>query len=169
MHARKIRNAFKCCVRIVCHTGKANAREKTLDQYTSRGGSALPDGSRMVAVMQAWSPETRIKLPQGCKADSDSSITVLARPKLSYAKGNLPSIFIRRTGWAFEHFTEVFFSEEETQQGCQGSGATVPEKPRGRRRPAFKKQPGNQCHKNVFDQRGVKGCHIPTDSRRQAH
>lgn len=117
--ARKIRNAFKCCVRIVCHTGKANAREKTLDQYTSRGGSALPDGSRMVAVMQAWSPETRIKLPQGCKADSDSSITVLARPKLSYAKGNLPSIFIRRTGWAFEHFTEVFFSEEETQQAVK--------------------------------------------------
>ena len=117
--ARKIRNAFKCCVRIVCHTGKANAREKTLDQYTSRGGSALPDGSRMVAVMQAWSPDTRLKLPQGCNADQGASVTILARPKLSYAKGNLPNIFIRRVGWAFEHFTEVFFSEEDTQRAVK--------------------------------------------------
>lgn len=117
--SRKIRNAFKCCVRIVCHTGKANSREKTLDQYTSRGGSALPDGSRMVAVMQGWSPVMKEKLPQGCKADSGSSVTILARPKITYAPPNQPLIFIQRTGWSFEHFTQVFISDEDTQKAVK--------------------------------------------------
>ncbi len=54
--ARRIVRELGCCVRLIHHTGKANARERTLDQYTARGGSALPDGARMVAVLQPWQP-----------------------------------------------------------------------------------------------------------------
>lgn len=103
--ARKIRNSLGCCVRFVHHTSKNSARAKTLDQYTPRGGSALPDGSRMVAVMQPWS-RGESNPPPGCDPDTDSSITILARAKLSYARAGLPKIWIRRTGWEFEHFIE---------------------------------------------------------------
>ena len=40
--ARRIVKGLDCCVRVVHHTGKGNARERTLDQYSGRGGSALP-------------------------------------------------------------------------------------------------------------------------------
>jgi RecA-family ATPase len=111
--ARRLRNGLGCAVRVIHHTGKANARDKTLDQYTARGGSALPDGSRMSFVLQSWTPNQSQTPPDGCQPDSDSSITILARPKLSYARPNLPLIWIKRTGWAFEHHTEIAVSAEE--------------------------------------------------------
>ncbi|MFZ7127545.1 MAG: AAA family ATPase [Desulfobacterales bacterium] len=110
---RRIMRGLGCCVRYVAHTGKLNARGKTLDQYTSRGGSALSDGARMVTVLQSWTPGDDMKPPAGCTYSPDSSITILARPKLSYAPGNQPRIWIKRTGWSFEHFTEFPVSEEE--------------------------------------------------------
>ncbi|MBK1721947.1 AAA family ATPase [Thiocystis violacea] len=107
--ARRIVNGLDCCVRLVHHTGKANGREKTLDQYSGRGGSALADGSRMTTVMQTWAPSDSGGLtpPYGCTPDKDSSISILARAKLSYAKPNLPLIWVKRTGWRFEHFVEA--------------------------------------------------------------
>ena len=113
---RRIVRGLGCCVRFVAHTGKANARNKTTDQYTSRGGSALPDGSRMTAVMQTWQPGNERKLPPGLTHSPESSITFLARPKLSYAPPNLPLIWIKRTGWAFEHVTETLVSDEEREK-----------------------------------------------------
>ena len=50
---RVLRNRLDCCIEGIHHSGKANAREKNLDQYAGRGGSALSDGSRMVVVMAA--------------------------------------------------------------------------------------------------------------------
>lgn len=114
MAARRIRNGLGCAVRLIHHTGKANAREKSLDQYTARGGSALPDGSRMVSVLQSWTPkDNAYRPPQGCNPEPGSSITILARPKLSYSKPNLPLIWIKRSGWAFEHFVEAYIPDEE--------------------------------------------------------
>lgn len=55
--ARRIVRGLGCCVRLIAHTGKENARSGTLDQYASRGGSALADGTRMVAVLRSWDPE----------------------------------------------------------------------------------------------------------------
>lgn len=113
--ARRIRRSLPCCVRFIAHTGKANARGKTLDQYSSRGGSALSDGARMVAVLQSWQPGDDRKPPAGCIFTPGSSITILARPKLSYAAPQ-PLIWIRRTGWKFEHFVETPVSEEEQER-----------------------------------------------------
>lgn len=104
--ARRIVRGLGCCTRLVHHVGKGNAREKSLDQYSARGGSALPDGSRMTTILQAWDDNQREPLPQGCTTGEKIGITALARAKLSYARPNLPIIFIRREGWKFEHFTE---------------------------------------------------------------
>jgi RecA-family ATPase len=117
--ARRIVRGLGCCVRYVHHTGKANARGGTLDQYSGRGGSALPDGTRMTAVLQRWEPSdaTHDRPPAGCKADSASSITILARAKLSYAPPNLPRLWIKRTGFGFEHFTDLPQSPEAAAAG----------------------------------------------------
>jgi RecA-family ATPase len=55
--ARRIVRGLGCCVRLICHVGKEAARSGALDQYASRGGSALADGARMVAVLRSWDPE----------------------------------------------------------------------------------------------------------------
>lgn len=106
--ARRIVKGLKCCVRVVHHTGKGNAREGALDQYAGRGGSALADGSRMMSVLQAWTPEAtgNRQPPPGCTPAPEASIVILSRAKLSYAPPNLPLIWLRREGFAFAHFTE---------------------------------------------------------------
>jgi len=97
---RILRNRLDCCIEGIHHSGKANAREKILDQYAGRGGSALADGSRMVAVMRPldhgeWMKETGTRL-----ADDESGI-VMALPKLSYGPSQQP-IYIRRRGYSFK-------------------------------------------------------------------
>lgn len=108
---RVIRNTLDCCVEGVHHSGKANSRDKALDQYAGRGGSAFADGSRMVAVMQPmtpdeWASETGSSLEAG-----DSGI-VMALPKLSYCAAQDP-IFIRRNGYMFSHETVVRRSPDQ--------------------------------------------------------
>ena len=109
---RRIVRGLNCCVRLIAHTGKSNAREATLDQYSSRGGSALSDGARMVSVLQSWQPGHALQPPEECVDLPGSSITILARPKLSYAPAHLPFVWIRRTGWTFESFGDVRMSPE---------------------------------------------------------
>lgn len=97
---RIFRNRLDCCVETIHHSGKANAREKNVDQYAGRGGSALSDGCRMVAVMQPldageWQQATGTRLLEG-----ETGI-VMALPKLSYAKPQ-PSVYILRRGYHFE-------------------------------------------------------------------
>jgi RecA-family ATPase len=106
--ARRIVKGLSCCVRLVHHTGKDNARQVALDQYAGRGGSALADGSRMMSVLQTWTPEAagNRQPPPGCTPGPEASLTILARAKLSYAPPNPPLIWIRREGFAFAHFTE---------------------------------------------------------------
>ncbi len=97
---RIFRNRLDCCVEGIHHTGKANARDKTLDQYSGRGGSALADGARMVVVMQPleageWDKATGSSLMEG------ESGMVMALPKLSYAKKQ-DEVYIARNGYRFE-------------------------------------------------------------------
>ena len=98
---RMIRNAIPdCAVLFIHHTGKSNAREKTLDQYSGRGGSALADGARMVQVMQSlasddWADATGVPLHDG------QTGFVIARAKSSYTPPQ-PLIYVRRCGWSFE-------------------------------------------------------------------
>lgn len=102
---RKIRNGlnWKCAIRLLSHTGQEVARNSIHDQYTARGGTALPDGARMVAVLQPYTDQKN--KPENC---AGTGLTILYRPKLSYTKPNLPNIWIRRIdGWDFEFFIET--------------------------------------------------------------
>jgi regulatory protein RepA len=104
--ARRIVRGLGCCVRLICHVGKEAARSGALDQYASRGGSALADGARMVAVLRSWDPEAtddKLTPPPGLSFGTDEQVIVLARPKLSYARQQ-PIISITRRGYAFQHF-----------------------------------------------------------------
>lgn len=99
--ARYLRNHLPgCCVEYVHHTGKTNGRDKTIDQYSGRGGSAFADGSRMVMVLQSltakeWLQDVGENLEPGCSG------LVLARAKLSYCPPQ-GLIYLRRRGYVFE-------------------------------------------------------------------
>ena len=113
--ARRIKNELRCAVLYVHHTGKANARDASLDQYSGRGGSALADGARMVHVLQrldheAWTEATGDEL-----ADDDSGF-VLARPKMTWCPPQ-PHIYLKRRGYVFERFDAVAATE--------GAGAVI--------------------------------------------
>ena len=99
--ARRIRDAVGCCVRLVHHTGKQNGRDGAIDQYAGRGGSAMADGARMVAVLkrmipEEWQRETGEVLAEG--ADG----LLLALPKLSYVPLQ-PHIYLERNGFSYRH------------------------------------------------------------------
>lgn len=96
---RILRNRLDCCVEGIHHSGKMNAREKSLDQYSNRGGSALPDGARMVVVMQPLDAKEWLQAT-GTRLGDDETGIVMALPKLSYCKQQ-ESIFLRRNGYRF--------------------------------------------------------------------
>lgn len=109
---RRIIRGLGCCVRIVAHTGKANARAGAVDQYASRGGTALPDGCRMVAVLSSVNDGEQGNPPEGFELGPGESGFVLVRAKLSYAPPQ-PKLWIRRRGYTFEHFTESRQSQRQ--------------------------------------------------------
>jgi RecA-family ATPase len=97
-------------VDIVHHTGKMNARLGAMDQYAGRNGSALPDGSRMVAVMVACSTENFHECT-GYLLDQRAGEKglKLGFPKMSYAAQPEDKYILRR-GFHFRHVEPV--SEE---------------------------------------------------------
>ncbi len=107
--ARMIVKGLDCCVRYTHHTGKTNARDRTADQYSGRGGSAMPDGCRMVQVLQTWSAtdQTGPQPPPILYIGRETSVIRYSRPKVSHCPPNQPAIWIARTGftyeWALEH------------------------------------------------------------------
>ena len=119
---RVLRNRLDCCIEGIHHSGKANAREKNLDQYAGRGGSALSDGSRMVVVMQPLTPE-EWNTATGSTLGFEETGIVMALSKLSYA-GKQDPIFIRRDGYNFEMVTVMRRSPDQIaksieEQVCQ--------------------------------------------------
>lgn len=103
--ARRIRNVAKCAVIYVHHTGKANAREETLDQYSGRGGSALSDGSRMIHILQRMAPDKWTETT-GDTLDGDDAGFVLARPKMTWCPPQ-PHIYLKRHGYLFTLFDQI--------------------------------------------------------------
>jgi len=101
-------------VDIVHHTGKINARLGAMDQYAGRNGSALPDGSRMVAVMVACSADSfgdgTGYLPDERAGEKGLK---LGFPKMSYAPQPEDKYILRR-GFHFQHVESV--SEEQRAQ-----------------------------------------------------
>jgi len=107
---RKLRRGLNCCVEYIHHTGKQNARDKVVDQYAGRGGSAFADGARMVHVLQSltpaeWLDETGTDLLPG-----ETGLR-LARPKMSYCPPQ-GDILIRRKGYHFAHVARVATSKQ---------------------------------------------------------
>lgn len=98
---RVITGGLDCCTRFVHHTGQAKALDKASHQYSGRGGSALPDGCRMVHVMQALDAGDLAKAADETLAEGESAFA-LYRPKLSYAPPQRLPLYVRRRGFAFE-------------------------------------------------------------------
>lgn len=112
---RILKAEFNCCVEGIHHSGKANAREKTLDQYSGRGGSALSDGSRMVCVMQPLTPQEWADATGAYLSEGESGI-VMAMPKMSYCRPQEP-IYVKRYGYSFEQVRPLTApSIDETQR-----------------------------------------------------
>lgn len=96
---RILKAEFDCCIEGIHHSGKANAREKALDQYAGRGGSALSDGSRMVCVMQPLNETEWLDATGDMLRDGEGGV-VMAMPKMSYCRAQEP-IYIKRRGYSF--------------------------------------------------------------------
>ena len=108
---------MNCCVRYVHHTGKANASDKAVNQYAGRGGSAMPDGCRMVAVLQPLTPE-EWKTATGTPLMDGENGALLARPKLSYAAPQ-PDILICRKGYGYTYTArDTHDPASKLQAGC---------------------------------------------------
>lgn len=103
--ARKLRRALNCCVQYVHHSGKGNARDRAVDQYAGRGGSAFADGARMVHVLQSLTPD-EWRNETGTDLEDGESGLRLARPKMSYC-APVGDILIRRKGYHFVHVERV--------------------------------------------------------------
>lgn len=103
--ARRVRNAARCAVLYVHHTGKENARARTTDQYSGRGGSALADGSRMVHVLQRLSDEEWTTATGDVLEEGDTAF-VLARPKMTWCPPQ-PDVFLKRRSYLFEQYDSV--------------------------------------------------------------
>lgn len=139
--ARRIRNTVRCAVLYVHHTGKANAREETLDQYSGRGGSALADGARMVHILQRLSPEKWTEHTGDTLGENEGGF-VLARPKMTWCEPQ-PHIYLKRHGYTFQRYEAVSASEgaavsmrknadllwqllrDEWEKGARHSGRTL--------------------------------------------
>lgn len=117
---RRIIRGLGCCVRIVHHTGKAPAQTGATHQYVSRGGSALPDGARMVTVLSSIRDDVGdgsvpADMPEGFDLAPGDSGFLLVRAKLSYAPPQ-PNLWVRRRGFAFEHFTGTKLNPAEESE-----------------------------------------------------
>jgi RecA-family ATPase len=88
-------------VDVVHHTGKANARLKATDQYAGRNGSALPDGSRMVAVVTKCTDEEFLDETGYTLSKVDRQVGLrMSLPKMSYGEPQ-DDIFIVRQRYRF--------------------------------------------------------------------
>ncbi|MGH8646293.1 MAG: AAA family ATPase [Gammaproteobacteria bacterium] len=114
--ARRIVRELGCCVRLIHHTGQAVLRDNITDQYAPRGGSALSDGARMVAVL-------------GRTEDSPfpekDGVFVLVRAKNNYCRPQ-PRIFVRRMGFVFDYLTEIVQTDEQRLRAIEDQVWTFP-------------------------------------------
>lgn len=102
--ARRLVRGLNCCVRYVTHVSQNAANSASRSQYASRGGTALPDGSRMAAVLNQWRPDRDGKPPLTLEYGPGEQVLILSRPKLSYAPPQEDLWLARRErGWLFTY------------------------------------------------------------------
>ena len=111
--ARKLIRSLGCCVRYIHHVSQEAARSSHKDQYTARGGTALPDGTRMVSVLS--SVEDHATAPASLRPllENGGQLLELTMPKLSYGPKQTP-ILIARNGWKIAWAKKP--SKEQAQQ-----------------------------------------------------
>lgn len=112
--ARRIRNETTAAVIYIHHTGKVNGRERSRDQYSGRGGSALADGCRMVHVLQRVPPEDWTE-KTGDVLEPDETGLVLSRPKMTWCPPQ-QDIYIKRVGYLFFQFAEIDTNNNEAEE-----------------------------------------------------
>lgn len=108
---RRLRRALACAVIYIHHTGKANARDKTEDQYSGRGGSAFADGSRMVIVMNRLTPKDWHDETGGTLEPGEVGLK-LNIAKLSYVKPQRP-LYLIRNGYRFDHIEVAVRTDDD--------------------------------------------------------
>ncbi|MGH8646456.1 MAG: AAA family ATPase [Gammaproteobacteria bacterium] len=113
--ARRICRELGCGVRLIHHVSQEAARNGTRDQYSPRGGSALSDGARMIAVLSRPSDTEPPPFP----VSVDEQVIVLSRPKVRYARAGLPDIYIKRKGFEFAYQTDIPKTPEEEARTIQ--------------------------------------------------
>jgi RecA-family ATPase len=118
---RIVRRALNCCCELIHHSGKANARAGTADQYSGRGGSAMPDGARMVAVLNPVTPEDWVKAVGSPLAQGETGLA-MSLPKMSYAPAIAEPVYIRRRGW---HFARAAATAQTPEQAVQNDAGRV--------------------------------------------
>ncbi|MGB4060951.1 MAG: AAA family ATPase [Burkholderiaceae bacterium] len=118
---RIVREALDCCCELIHHSGKANARAATADQYSGRGGSAMPDGARMVAVLNPLTPEDWVKAVGSPLAQGETGLA-MSLPKMSYAPAIAEPVYIRRRGW---HFARAAATAQTPEQAVQNDAGRV--------------------------------------------
>jgi regulatory protein RepA len=102
---RRIAGGLNAAVRFEHHTGKGQARDRSIDQYAGRGGSAGADNARFVHVLQVHEAEDKLAAPKRCTPEDIAKGNVLRLhvAKDSYGVRPAAPIWILRTGFLFTH------------------------------------------------------------------
>jgi RecA-family ATPase len=102
---RRISAGLKAAVRFEHHTGKSQARDRGVDQYSGRGGSAGADNARFVHVLQVHEADDKLTAPTRCTPEDVAKGNVLRLHVAKDSYGIKPSapIWILRTGFKFAH------------------------------------------------------------------
>ncbi len=111
---RILAKRHQCCVEGIGHVGKSNARDKNIDQYAGRGGSALADGARMVAVMVTMD-EKEFYDETGIELLSNESGLKMELAKLSYSPKQ-HCIYIKRKGFEFIQIKPGYESRQAIEE-----------------------------------------------------
>lgn len=102
---RRISAELNALVRFEHHTGKGQARDRNVDQYSGRGGSAGADNARFVHVLQVHEADDSLTAPVRCTPEDIAKGNVLRLhvAKDSYGARLTAPIWILRTGFLFTH------------------------------------------------------------------
>ncbi len=102
---RRLSAGLNAAVRFEHHTGKNQGRDRIIDQYTGRGGSAGADNARFVHVLQVHDAADKLAVPKRCTSEDIAKGNVLRLHvvKDSYGARIAAPIWILRTGFLFTH------------------------------------------------------------------
>lgn len=108
---RRISKALGCCTAFVHHVGKQSGRDKTLDQYAGRGGSAFADNARAMWSMARYERGDKNvgAIPEDIQdmIDEGCDISRLVVTKMSYGSKPKETLWIGRdkhNAWEFHPY-----------------------------------------------------------------